>query len=66
MVIQGNMSPKAIVEIWDNTGVVFEKHQIPLTEEALDNFLDTANLAPLLIELNTIVGSSTTTCIEGG
>ncbi|TDL75313.1 hypothetical protein E2R56_05675 [Rhodococcus qingshengii] len=66
MVIQSNMSPKAIVEIWEVTATIFKKHNVPLTEKALETFLEAYMLENLLIELNFMVGSSTTTCIEGG
>ena len=66
MVIQPNMSPKAIVEVWENTLTIFQKHNIPLTEKSLETFIEVDTLTVLLIELNDIVGSSTATCIEGG
>ncbi len=66
MVIQPNMSPKAIVEIWEVTATIFSKHNVPLTERPMETFIAAESLANLLIELNNIVGSTTTTCIEGG
>ncbi|WP_312471765.1 hypothetical protein [Neobacillus sp.] len=66
MVIQSNMSPKAIVEVWENTVDVFNKYKVPLTEEILETFVEADILGTLLKEINTIVGSSTVTCVEGG
>lgn len=66
MVIQSNMSPKGIVEVWENTETVFVKFNIPLTEKTLETTIDADILPKLLIELNAVVGSSTATCIEGG
>jgi hypothetical protein len=66
MVIQPNMSPKAIVEVWENTAPIFVKFNVPLSENALETVFETATLTRLLIELNEVVGSSTATCIDGG
>lgn len=66
MVIQTNMSPKAIVEVWEVTATIFNKHNVPLTEKAMETFIEADRLTNLLIELNNIVGSSTDTCVEGG
>lgn len=66
MVIQSNMSPKAIVEIWENTASIFIKYNVPLTEKTLETSINTNSLTNLLIELNAVVGSTTTKCIEGG
>jgi hypothetical protein len=66
MVIQSNMSPKAIVEVWENTASIFIKYNVPLTEKTLETSINTNSLTNLLIELNAVVGSTTTTCIEGG
>lgn len=66
MVIQSNMSPKAIVEVWENTVPIFVKFKVPLTDKTLETIFGTDTLTKLLIELNAVVGSSTATCIEGG
>jgi hypothetical protein len=66
MVIQSNMSPKAIVEVWGVTANIFKKYNIPLTDQSLDTLLENQKLLLLIQELNTSVGSSTVTCIEGG
>ena len=66
MVIQGNMSPKAIVEVWEITENVFNKYNIPLTRNTLETLVNEEQLNSLLQELNAAVGSSTATCIEGG
>ncbi|MBU8879167.1 hypothetical protein BGM26_09235 [Bacillus sp. FJAT-29790] len=66
MVIQSNMSPKAIVEVWRETANIFKKHHIPLTEKKLETLIKSDSLSILLNELNDLVGSSTATCIEGG
>lgn len=66
MVIQSNMSPKAIVDVWENTAPIFEKFNVPLTDKTFETTIDADILSKLLIELNAVVGSSTATCIEGG
>ncbi|MGM8216570.1 hypothetical protein ACLIA0_13460 [Bacillaceae bacterium W0354] len=66
MVIQSNMSPGAIVEVWAETKDVFNKYNIPLTEQTLATIVENELLPLLLKELNSVVGSSTATCIEGG
>lgn len=66
MVIQSNMSPKAIVEVWEETAPIFMEFNIPLSKKTLETILDNDKLTKILIELNTAVGSSTATCIEGG
>jgi hypothetical protein len=66
MVIQPNMSPKAIVAVWGNTATIFKKYKIPLTEKTLETLIEVNTLSILLKKLNDMVGSSTTTCIEGG
>jgi hypothetical protein len=59
------MSPKAIAEVWEVTATIFNKYNVPLTEKAMEADIDADTLANLIFELNSI-GSSTTTCIEGG
>ncbi|WP_059174031.1 hypothetical protein [Bacillus sp. FJAT-27445] len=66
MVIQANMSPDRIVNVWEVTAVIFEKYNIPMTKRTLEEIVEGDNLSSLLRELNSAVGSSTTTCIEGG
>ncbi|CAM4051539.1 hypothetical protein [Mesobacillus zeae] len=67
MVIQSNMSPKAIIEVWEITAPIFLKFNVPLTEKSLETIIEEADtLTNLLTELNTVVGSSSVTCIEGG
>ncbi|TMN22926.1 hypothetical protein FH966_08475 [Lentibacillus cibarius] len=66
MVIQSNMSPAAIVDVWKETEYVFMKHKIPLTKQSLETLVENKRLPSLLQELNSVVGSSTATCIEGG
>jgi hypothetical protein len=66
MVIQSNMSPKAIVEVWEITGPIFEKFNVPLADKTLERIVDSELVPILLKELNAAVGSSTATCIEGG
>lgn len=66
MVIQPNMSPEAIVEVWGETADVFKKHHVPITKQSLETLVLNERLPPLLRELNSVVGSSTATCIEGG
>ncbi|RFU60149.1 hypothetical protein [Bacillus sp. V59.32b] len=66
MVIQGNMSPKAIIEVWDSTKEVFDEYDVSLTDKSLQEIIDGDALAALLNDLNKKVGSSSATCIEGG
>ena len=66
MVIQSNMSSKAIVHVWDNTVDTFKKYNVPISEISLDALVNNSVLPSLLAELNTVVGSSGATCIEGG
>jgi hypothetical protein len=66
MVIQSNMSPKAIVEVWEGTAKVFKNNKIPLTNKTLETLMEERQLILLLQELNAAVGSSSSTCIEGG
>ncbi|MDX8365512.1 hypothetical protein [Cytobacillus sp. IB215665] len=66
MVIQSNMSPKGIVDIWKETEVVFNKYNVPITTQSLEILVKNELLHSLLKELNSVVGSSTVTCIEGG
>lgn len=66
MVIQSNMTPKAIVEVWGVTADIFKKFNISLTNQSLETLLENQKLLLLMQELNSAVGSSTVTCIEGG
>ncbi|MBU8915811.1 hypothetical protein [Neobacillus sp. 114] len=66
MVIQSNMSPKAIVKVWEITSPIFAKYKVPLTDKTLEITIDSEILPNLLTELNSAVGSSSATCIEGG
>ncbi|MCG1139878.1 hypothetical protein K4T90_11625 [Staphylococcus epidermidis] len=67
MVIQANMSPKAVVEVWETTAPIFVKFNVPLSEKSLEIIVEEADtLTDLLTELNAVVGSSSATCIEGG
>ncbi|AQQ52218.1 hypothetical protein [Planococcus lenghuensis] len=66
MVIQPNMSPAAIQEIWPETAGVFKAHGVPRVKEALETCVRPERLPSLLAELNTVVGSSAATCIGGG
>ncbi|SFB19630.1 MULTISPECIES: hypothetical protein [unclassified Bacillus (in: firmicutes)] len=66
MVIQSNMSPKSIVNVWGDTADVFKKYKVPLTKQSIETVVQNELLSSLLQELNSVVGSSTATCIEGG
>ncbi|NHM33887.1 hypothetical protein [Neobacillus terrae] len=66
MVIQPNMSPKAISEIWTNTKDIFSEFNVPISEWPLEKTVETTILNLVIKELNKIVGSSSSTCIEGG
>jgi hypothetical protein len=66
MVIQLNMSIDAIIEVWGETEQVFKKYNLPRTKQTLETLVERELLPGLLQELNSVVGSSTATCIEGG
>jgi hypothetical protein len=66
MVIQLNMSSDAIIEVWGETEEVFKKYNLPRTKQTLETLVGRELLPALLLELNSVVGSSTATCIEGG
>jgi hypothetical protein len=66
MVIQSNMTSKAIAEVWEETVAVFQKYNVPITNKALQVLVIDNALHVLLTELNNVVGSSTATCAEGG
>jgi hypothetical protein len=66
MVIQSNMTSKAITEVWEDTLEVFQKYNVPITEKILQVIVNDNVLPVLLNELNNLVGSTNATCIEGG
>ncbi|MEH7255322.1 hypothetical protein V7111_24750 [Neobacillus niacini] len=66
MVIQSNMSSKAIVQAWEKTVDTFEKYNVPISEKTLEALVNESVLPDLLSELNSVVGSSSATCIVGG
>ncbi|GEN44376.1 hypothetical protein [Alkalibacillus haloalkaliphilus] len=67
MVIQPSMSPSAVVEVWAETEEVFNKYNTPINNRhALETLVKKEILPSLIEELNSIVGSSNATCIEGG
>lgn len=66
MVIQSNMSSKAIIEIWGTTLDVFKKFNVPIAGDSLKALVDEDTLPELLKELNQTIGSSSATCTEGG
>ncbi|SEN79821.1 hypothetical protein SAMN05192533_12124 [Mesobacillus persicus] len=66
MVIQSNMTPEAIVDVWSETEAVFIKYNVSLTKQPLNILVESNILPSLLQDLNSVVGSSNTTCIEGG
>jgi hypothetical protein len=51
---------------WKETEPVFIKYNVLIIEKTLESTINTDILPKLLVELNSIVGSSTATCIEGG
>lgn len=66
MVIQSNMSPEAIIQIWENTLDKFKKYNVPISKKTLEELVNVSVLPALLSELNSAVGSSNETCTEGG
>ncbi|WP_240613679.1 hypothetical protein [Pueribacillus theae] len=54
-----SMSPKAIAEVWEATGDILNKHNIPHTRKTLGALLEEEHLHSLLQKLNAAVGSST-------
>jgi polysaccharide deacetylase 2 family uncharacterized protein YibQ len=67
VVIQSNMSPNNIVEVWEGTITVFNKYNVSISaEQSLVSLVKEDVLPTLLKELNESVGSSSVTCVEGG
>ncbi|SMQ77964.1 hypothetical protein SAMN05444673_3165 [Bacillus sp. OV166] len=66
MVIQSNMTSKAITVVWEKTVDVFQKFNVPITKKTLQVLVNDNILQLLLTELNNVVGSSNATCVEGG
>lgn len=66
MVIQSNMSAKLVVQTWQETSDIFIKYNIPIVDQAINEVVEPKLLKELLTELNTQVGSSSLTCVEGG
>ena len=66
MVIQSNMTSKAISQVWEVTLMVFQKYNIPIADKTLQVLVNENFLQGLLTELNTVVGSTNATCIDGG
>ncbi len=66
MVIQSNMSPRAIVREWDATADVFARYRVPLTREPIEELVEEERIPLLLRELNAAAGSSAATCTGGG
>ncbi|MDF2946562.1 MAG: hypothetical protein K0S51_1241 [Bacillales bacterium] len=66
MVIQSNMSPKSIVEVWKHTAATFHEYNIPIIDQPLEFFVDREKISSLMMELNRLVGSSPATCVHGG
>ncbi|WP_338452479.1 hypothetical protein R4Z09_11690 [Niallia oryzisoli] len=58
MVIQSNMTSKAITEVWEETVEVFQKYNVPITEKTLQVLVNDNLFQLLLIELNNVVGIS--------
>jgi len=66
MVIEKNMSPKAIVQVWQHTESIFVTFNIPLSDEPLHKLADEKTCAQLIETLNEQIGSSEQTCVPGG
>jgi hypothetical protein len=66
LVIQSDMSPKAIVQIWGNTTQVFTGFHVPIVDQKLIEIVHENILTELLSNLNNAIGSSSLTCIDGG
>jgi hypothetical protein len=60
------MTPRAATEVWIETVEVFQKYNVPITNKSLQVLVSDIILQVLLTELNNVVGSSSSTCIEGG
>jgi hypothetical protein len=60
MVIQSNMTSKAITEVWEDT-VKVQKYNVPISSKALKELVTDNSLQVLLAEFNNLVGSSTAT-----
>lgn len=55
MVVQSNMSPEAIVKVWNFTADIFKKYEIPIIKQSLETLAKDPQLTLLLKELNTAV-----------
>ncbi|WP_134704920.1 hypothetical protein [Ammoniphilus sp. YIM 78166] len=67
MVITKDMPVSGIANSWDKTKEVFKKYDVPVNSNmALKEILQGELLDLLISDLNKVIGSSRTTCIEGG
>lgn len=67
MVITQEMTISGIFNSWEQSKEVFEKYRIPVdSNNALKEQVQGEQLQSIISELNQIIGSSGTTCIEGG
>lgn len=66
MVIQANMSPKAITTVWRETTEIFMRNSMIISDDPLEKIVSNENLNKILGELNQAIGSSEVTCVEGG
>jgi hypothetical protein len=60
------MTSKAIIEVWEDKVVVFQKYNVLITAKTLQVLVNDNILQLISTELNNVVGSSNATCIEGG
>jgi hypothetical protein len=44
----------------------FHEYNIPNIDQPIESFVDREKISSLIIELNRLVGSSLTTCVDGG
>jgi hypothetical protein len=67
VVVTEDMPISGIVDSWNETKEVFKIHQIPEdSNKALKEFLSGDQLQQVISQLNEVIGSSESTCIEGG
>lgn len=58
------MSPKEIVENWQETASLFRESNIPITEKPLQQLLTGETLTAFLIKLNAVSGKSNSTAMD--
>ncbi|MFD1736726.1 hypothetical protein ACFSCX_09120 [Bacillus salitolerans] len=67
MVIQPNMKVRDVVDIWGlETTKIFQNYGIDINDKQICDSISIEILDDLIKDLNHAIGSSSSTCIEGG